>query len=209
MSTHERDRNLEICWVEAPSSAIKDGEELFFPHTALYLVDQTYDTPYITQQLHTHNWEGFRFIPNVWTGKERENPLGPSDITPVVEDKPEALMWSAWNHMLRQAQDWREAGERGELCFSDNFHADDGAHNCRKASKYLLESIGVKVPPELAASNAGMEGDALPLSRIFSLNAPPLLSLPELYQENQRLVDSLIPPWKMNKIPDFPGWDGA
>lgn len=204
MQAQEPEKQLSICWSEQPVRGERKGQELFFSHASLYLVDETYDTPYIAQQLHVHNWQGFNFIPNIWVGKERDNPLGPSTITPVVS-KDEAVMWGAWNHMMKQALSWREDGESGDLMFDDNFHEDEEAHNCRKAAKYLLRSIGVKIDPDLVQSPAGMSGEPLPVTSVFSLNAPPLKTLDALYAENMRLVDALIPPWKMSKAPVYPG----
>lgn len=206
MSRQDREKQLAICWVEEPMTGNRDGEEMEYDHTSLCLVDQTYGQGYVAQQLHIHNWDGFKFVPNVWIGAGKGNPLGAPTIE-TVKTESELKMWAAWNHMLRQACEWRELGEKGELEFDDFFHLEQEATNCRKGAKYFLESIGVQVDPAIAASQAGMGGEPLPVSSVFSFDAPPLFSLDDLYRENMHLVDALIPPWKMSRVPDFPGFE--
>lgn len=196
---------LSIQWAERPTTASLDGQELSFPHAYTQLIKEG-EEPFVIQQLHAHNWEGFKFAPNVLIGPKEDNRYGQTQKTTLFTG-PELYMWCMWNHGLEDALEKREKGMRGELLFGQNFHEAVEAHNCRKAARSALEAMGVSLDPSLAASQAGMGGQALPVKSVFSFEAVMPTTLEEQYARNKRLVDALIPPWKMNRIPTLPSAD--
>lgn len=198
-------RILGIYNVEDPNRLLDGDVELRLHHSCLHLRHETPGGPETVQQLHYHNWRGFQTMPNVCLGESEPNHYGE---TQFFERKTgeEAEILAMWNHMLRYALRIRDMDPAVRPRFDQNFYDDEYANNCRSWVKASLSTVGLDIPPQDVLSMNGMKARPLPVfGSVFSFASGPQRTLEDLYDENRKLVDALIPPWKMSKVPKLPG----
>lgn len=98
----------------------------------------------------------------------------------------EAVMLSAWNHMLKYAVHVHQ----GNVIYDDNFIdlGDENTINCRAGVSAALATIGIIVQAGVSKEDIGIHGrQRMPLGVLFLMSSTPSQSLNALRADKQNL----------------------
>ncbi|MEM6811005.1 MAG: hypothetical protein AAF549_00885 [Pseudomonadota bacterium] len=193
------ERKFSIYIAEFPDPEGEDKNNLRY-HTALFLVDETQNSPTVVQELHFNDYAEdlmdelmgiVKIVPNVRHGQSTKRSLDNLQIYPIIGGYESSTM-ALWNHMLKHAVKVKEAN----LTFDYEDRHLPYANNCRAGIVSALATIGIGVEDEYYASDAGTKASRIKIGEIFSSANSEQKTISELHSENARLRLQLLPPWE-------------